>query len=132
MKATLTRTENTAKHTLGKLKFEGHDKEFWTLELPWLDNAKSKSCIPAGTYPCIVSRSPHFGEVYHVQKVKARDSILIHVGNTTKDTHGCILVGLSAGHIDGKRAVLSSRQALGELYTLTGRKPFDLRIEAAD
>jgi hypothetical protein len=66
-----------------------------TLELPWLENKPEISCIPPGLYPCARHESQKFGRVWMLQNVPARSAILIHAGNTIKDTQGCILAGRS-------------------------------------
>src|SRR4030065_250290 len=72
-----------------------------TLELPWRNNQKGKSCIPPGNYKCVVRQSPSKGMVYHLYGVKDRSNILIHLGNWAgdadkglkSDVAGCILLG---------------------------------------
>jgi len=96
MKTILTRLTDDGKQTLGQFQaFSGISKVFEckTLELPWLDNSKQISCIPAGTYQVRKHNSPTFGKVFHVTGVPGRSEILIHKGNFNKDTKGCILVG---------------------------------------
>jgi hypothetical protein len=76
------------------------DLELYTLELPWQDNHPNFSCIPVGTYQCIVAGSLRFGRLMpRLLDVPNRDGILIHPGNTEVNTEGCILVGtgLQAG-----------------------------------
>lgn len=52
------------------------------------------TCIPFGTYKVTVGESPKFGrELPRLHNVSSFSSILIHRGNTIKDTAGCILVG---------------------------------------
>lgn len=68
--------------------------------------------IPEGTYECIRTFSPKFGETFEV-KVPGRTGILFHVGNNEADTTGCILVGRYPGflHYSDKtvRSILNSR-----------------------
>jgi hypothetical protein len=57
--------------------------------------------IPAGTYDADIksgsSKNPnvpgHAHEVVEVKNVEGFADVLIHVGNTSKDTEGCILIG---------------------------------------
>lgn len=70
---------------------------------------KSK-LIPCGEYNLTVSKSPKFGRLLplvHNDKVPMRRGIRIHVGNSVKDSSGCILVGFQR---NGDRLV-NSRNA---------------------
>jgi len=72
--------------------------ECFTLELPLsfegCANVHNKTCIPAGQYTVQRLFSPHFNRMMpHIVPVPDRDNIMIHFGNTAKDTDGCILVG---------------------------------------
>ena len=54
----------------------------------------SETCIPFGTYEVIVNYSPKFKrELPRLLNVPYFDGILIHRGNTSQDSAGCILVG---------------------------------------
>jgi len=106
-----------------------------TLELPWRDNVRKLSCIPAGTYECVMVRSPRFGAVYHVRDVPGRSEILLHAGNLAgmlprfrADVQGCILLGERVGRINNQRAVLVSRPAVRRFNTAMRMKPFELEV----
>lgn len=92
-------------YTIGKLFLNG--KYFCdTLEDPnrdknkngQFDNGEAKvhgdTAIPYGKYEVILNVSPKFKRLLpRLVNVPSFDGILIHRGNTPKDTHGCILVG---------------------------------------
>lgn len=88
----LTRTEATDSFTRGVLEIDG-EPAWTTLELPWIDNKREISCIPAGSYTCERITSPKFGVTWLLQDVPGRSEIVFHEGNTVGDTHGCILLG---------------------------------------
>lgn len=126
-KLTLKRIDSSSECVLGVLELD--DKEICkTLELPWRDNEKGISCIPAGEYKLSPYPSSRFGEVYIVNDVPNRTGILIHTGNTASDIEGCILVGDNYGKLNGKRAVLNSRQAFNLLKEVLGEEEYLLNI----
>ena len=58
------------------------------------DKIKGETAIPAGTYKITLEMSPRFKRKLPLpHDVPYFSGILIHRGNTAKDTHGCILVG---------------------------------------
>lgn len=102
---------------------------FVTCEDVWRDNQRSISCIPKGTYKVVLHNSPKHGRCYHILDVPGRSEILIHAGNTHRDTEGCILVGLMFGTIGTTAAILSSRSAMAGLLTvLRGVKETTLEV----
>lgn len=124
---TLKRVDSNNECAFGALFLD--EKEICkTLELPWRDNQKGISCIPAGEYKLSPYPSSRFGEVYIVNDVPNRTGILIHTGNTASDIEGCILVGDSYGKLNGKRAVLNSRQTFKVLKELLGNEEYMLNI----
>lgn len=81
-----------------------------TLELPWMDNARGKSCIKEGIYTVTWSapvladdpstpvdesggRHERPYEHYIVHDTPGRSGILIHRGTDPRHSQGCILVG---------------------------------------
>ena len=86
-----------------------------TLEPSWKNNQQDISCIPEGVYLCREIESPRHGHTYEVTDVEGRTHIVFHVGNTLKDTLGCILVGTQFGAINGIDAILDSRSAFSKL-----------------
>ena len=101
--------------TFGKLKF--NDREWYTVEKPWLDNENKISCIPTGYYTAerYKSPTPNRGIIWMLNRVPKRSFIQIHAGNTMDDVIGCIAVGKELGCLEGKWAVLDSKAALIEL-----------------
>lgn len=84
-----------------------------TLELPWRDNHRNISCVPEGTYDINYNKSPKHGDSVSVTPVTGRSGILIHAGNTTKDTEGCILVGTK-----NRNMLVDSRKALKQVLEI--------------
>jgi hypothetical protein len=87
-----------------------------TCEDPWNGNKNNISCIPEGAYKVLRRESPKYKHHWHVQDVPSRSLILIHNGNTTNDTEGCILVGESLATSQlGKQAITSSLKTMARL-----------------
>lgn len=132
--ATLRRARTGPHGTFGTIEVKGH--RFHTGELPWKNNARGQSCIPAGTYRVTWRQSPKFGATYHVLDVPDRSLILFHVANFfgdeergfKSDVDGCIGLGLAEGSLDGQEALLSSRVAISQFERLMGREDFELTI----
>jgi hypothetical protein len=92
--------------TIGKLFVDGQFQCF-TLEdvvreIPGLPvtrwKVQDQTAIPTGTYEVVIAPSPHFGrDMPHIVNVSDFNNVLIHWGNTQRDTEGCILVGSRQG-----------------------------------
>ena len=92
----LIRDTFTKESTIGRLFING-ESFCDTLENPYINNERNVSCIPEGSYKVRLrlARESATRDYLHllVQDVPNRDWILFHIGNTSKDTSGCILVG---------------------------------------
>lgn len=119
------------------------------LELPWRDNAKGKSCIPAGTYVFKWrTDSPKHGQCFEMvpdDEAPDRLNVQIHTANLAgdedkgfvKQLEGCLAPGLCvvvfaantkpAGP-KAQRGVAGSHQALEMLLADLGREPFELTV----
>lgn len=122
MVARLLRFYSSDAATIGQLKVGDH--VFYTCEPPWRDNRQNISCIPNGEYRCnylASSASGKFRRCYHVLDVPGRAGVLMHVGNFSAQTKGCLLPGLNyATKQVGAEMVLSSRVALDRLASIAG------------
>lgn len=135
MEILLKRKVKTPEYTLGEL-FINSIKECDTLEDP--DRALRDSmtedeikrikvygntAIPTGTYKVDMNTvsskfkdrswaKPYGGKLPRLQNVKGYEGVLIHVGNTSDDTLGCILVGEKASN-----RIINSTACFMELMT---------------
>lgn len=136
MKLTLKRIAKRSTYTIGKLYIDGvyicdtcEDKDRGlTQSMPVAEIKKrkvySQTAIPTGTYTISMNTvSPKYskrdfykklcnGKVPRLLNVPGYDGVLIHVGNTERDTAGCILVGQNTSV--GK--VLNSQVTFTRLY----------------
>lgn len=91
----------------------------FSIELPWLSNKRTLSCIPEGRYELVKRYSPKYGEHLLVENVKGRNLILIHAANDAlKELKGCI-APVPILKAEGKG--LRSRIALDKLQQLAFR-----------
>jgi hypothetical protein len=123
MELIVERFDSGSNDTLGRLHVNG--KFFcYTIEDEHRDvKVKGETRIPAGTYKVSKRFSPRFSQIYGhellwIKDVPGFEYILIHKGNTEKDTDGCLIVGMRIGSMDGRRAVLDSKTAYDKLYPL--------------
>jgi RHS repeat-associated protein len=110
----IDRGTETSQSTPGALSVNASNIGY-TLELPWKNNKKFVSSIPAGSYFGEVYHSPKFDrDVLLLRDVPNRDDILFHPGNSPSDTEGCILPGKTRG----TNRVWSSGPALDEILKM--------------
>lgn len=126
----LRRLEQTDLATFGHLETDEHHVLCTTLEEPWRGNQRSVSCIPAGTYTAHRRLSPKRKiELFELDAVPGRSHIEIHIGNTTADTEGCILLGTAFGSVNGQHGITGSRDAFASfMASLTGVNRITLTI----
>lgn len=86
-----------------------------TLERPWLNNRRSVSCIPEGTYVVHRDRVGRF-TWFAIQNVPGRSNIEFHLGTLPEHSEGCILMPLLG---------------LQDLLLETQGEPFNLVIQKA-
>ena len=119
----LIRNTFSKKSTVGELFLNG-ERICDTLENSWQDNQRNISCIPEGVYPVRLRLPRESGtrDYIHllVKDVKDRDYILIHIGNTAKDTSGCILVGLGTQQDFVSNSTLAMNLLIKEILHLGG------------
>jgi len=109
--------------TIGELFING-ERICDTLENPFINNERNISCIPEGEYKVRLRlpRESATREYLHllVKDVPNRDWILFHRGNTSKDTSGCILVGLSTKQDVVYNSTLAMDLLIKEILNLGG------------
>jgi hypothetical protein len=115
--------EKSTGATMGVMSVDGQHLAY-TLELPWKNNQVRRSCIPKGEYQIKFRDYGVYHERYkrrfknhndgvlEIVGVPNRSAILIHCGNTVKDTLGCVLVGTEADTV--KDIIYKSTKAYGE------------------
>lgn len=129
-KVLLQRTKLTKYGTRGVL-FYDNERIAHTLENPWLNNQRQISCIPVGEYRVRSYSSEKYPDHWILENVESRSYILIHEGNTVKDTLGCILVGDTISQHNNKPAIRNSKRTLNNLKNILPNS-FILKIEEQD
>jgi hypothetical protein len=136
----IVRQQQDDKQTLGRgVIFDPAMDEiftFYTLELPWKENRRRLSCIPANTYWVKKRWSEKYGWHLHILDVPGRDWILIHFGNYHTDILGCILPGNNHvdingdGHKDETAALAKGTYYADLKVSLTAAQPsYPVRFE---
>ena len=115
----------TDKSTVGEL-FLNDEFMCDTLENPYINNERNISCIPEGQYSVRLRTAKESAtrDYLHllVQDVPNRDYILFHIGNSPKDTRGCILVGVGRKQDFVSNSTLAMDLLMKEIINLGGEK----------
>jgi uncharacterized protein DUF5675 len=90
--------------TLGLWTYEGG--QCYTLEDPWKQNKVGVSCIPEGQYEMRRGNFKGLYENFELVFVPGRTAIEVHRGNSSADTHGCILLGQEVIREAGREPML--------------------------
>lgn len=140
----LIRTETGDEGTFGKLTIDNF--KCFTVELPWRNNEKGKSCIPSGIYIFRWSKSPKHGECFEADQsdnAPGRTDIQIHSANWAGNVdrgyisqlEGCVSLGRAIAMIEipggGKKqkGVTASKDATRAFEAIMGKEPFELEIK---
>lgn len=127
---TLTRFLKVPFGTFGTLEYDGHS--CYTLEPIWRDyqngekKVTGKSAIPAGSYLLTPYKSPKNKMVVPLlHDVPDFDMVEIHVGNTVRDTKGCILLGEKAEIGEQHGEIYYSRSAFNKFMAWFDNQTLD-------
>ena len=133
----LMQTVGSSEATTGTMLTD--EQEFYSIELPWLNNEPDKSCVPVGDYELIPYQSPKHGPTWRLHNPAlnvyggisfvpegGRTEVEIHSANWCRELLGCIAIGLEGqpmldpmtGCVEP--AVENSRDAVGILLTELG------------
>lgn len=106
MELLLQRNSHDDNSSLGSLSIDGRPECYVVEDEPRLKKVKGETRIPAGRYEIKLKPASRFdarmtakyGATWHrgmlwLQNVPGFEFILIHTGNTEKDTEGCLIVG---------------------------------------
>ena len=87
----------------------------------------SKTAIPTGTYKVTMNvKSPKYGRIMpRLLNVKGFEGILIHEGNSDRDSCGCLLVGENKR----KGMVINSRKTFSKLMDVLNNANDEITIE---
>lgn len=90
---------------------------------------KGQTAIPAGRYRVVMRDSPRFGRrLPWIKDVPGFEWILIHAGNKSADTEGCILVGLDRGNAFIGRSQMALQRVIDRLVN-TGDDEIWITVE---
>lgn len=137
MQMLLKRIAKKDTYTIGKLYIDGvyfcdtlEDKDRGLTQSMQLSEIKNKkvygqTAIPTGRYQITITYSNRFKQLMPlINNVPGFAGIRIHIGNTSKDTDGCILVGNNK--VVGK--VLESKITYQKLYQILSKANNDQKI----
>jgi hypothetical protein len=127
MKITVERFEHNADETISRVYLDGVYQCFALEDQYRTVKVAGDTRIPAGTYRVTLrlvgGKNATYAKKYDwhrgmlwIRDVPSFEYILIHQGNTDKDTEGCLLLGTKRGILNGRQAVLESAIAYKRFY----------------
>jgi len=139
---TLSRFASLPESTLGALSIDGRFCCF-SLEDERRDvKVAGETRIPAGKYPIALRTEGRLHEKYagkftdhrgmlHLQSVPGFECVLIHIGNTDRDTAGCILVGdIAFAHGELGQSIQAYRRLYGQVANaILAGEPVTISVE---
>lgn len=130
----VNRFSDDSKETLSNIVLTEHNNTLFAcvgMELPWKNNDKGVSCIPAGKYKCVKVPASVAIPYEHISitNVDGRSGVCIHKANFVRQLQGCIAVGDKHIDIDKDNLldITNSGKTFNVLMTLLP-KEFDLEI----
>lgn len=145
MKITVTRYYSNPNETLSILSIDGIKICFGLEDEFRAVKVMGETRIAKGEYKIVVRQYGQHHEKYkkkfswhegmlELKNVPNFTNILIHIGNSDKDTAGCLLVGDNVGKQGAKLVILNSAKAYEKLYkkVISEAKKGNLTIEFID
>lgn len=127
----LVRTEYRSDGIFSEFRDAAGEQLFVTLERAYPDGLGG--WIPKlvnGIYTCERRVSPELGyELFQIMNVPNCTYIEIHIGNSRKDSKGCVLVGMGIAQVSGLQMITQSKIAFGKFMDLqAGLQTFQLLV----
>jgi hypothetical protein len=139
----VNRTQFNWTETLGEFVIFGKSKGYTVEDETRLQKVHGRTAIPEGTYQLGLRNSPKFSDTFywsekdkllkpkniattlsgyvphqliHIENVPNFQYVLIHWGNTSLDTEGCLIIGKELGIVKNMQGVLKSKELYQEIY----------------
>ena len=136
MLLTLARQFQIEDVTIGTLSVDGKVHCHTLEETQREKKIAGKTAVPCGAYNVTLEYSPRFSSKYEARGLGRKlprlhgvagfSGVLIHIGNTAADTHGCVLVGSWAR--GSKNAISASTATYKKLHMVLAESTTPIRI----
>lgn len=128
MQIQLKRFHQDERQTVGIITWM--DRKAFTIERPWLGNARDISCVPAAVY-LVQLLDINGKDRIRLRNVPMRGLINIEVGNFVGDSRGCIFIAQSVSaerEFQLKDSRPAYRRLLGDLKALGPEEKHTIEI----